>query len=210
MNSDPITTWITDLKSGDPDAAAHLWGRFSCRVQQIARQRLDDATRRTYDEQDAANSAFHSLCRGFSEGRFETIDNRDNFWRLLAVITARKVTAQQRAAFSQKRGNGTVRGDSVFLTQGIQAADVAVDREPTPEFAAEVAETCESMLAALDDSDLREVALLKFEGFTNGEVASKVKRTRRTVERKLEMIRRIWIDTGLVEEDLSDSNDEPS
>lgn len=129
---------------------------------------------------------------------------------MLAVITARKVTAQQRAAFSKKRGNGTVRGDSVFLEQGIQAADVAVDREPTPEFAAEVAETCESMLGALDDSNLREVALLKFEGFTNGEVASKVNRTRRTVERKLEMIRRIWIDVGLVADDFAQSNDELS
>jgi len=199
---DPITSWITDLKGGDPEAAAHLWGRFSRRVEGVARKHLDEYTRRTYDEQDAANSAFHSLCRGISEGRFGAIDDRDNFWRLLAVIASRKVTAQQRAAYSQKRGGGAVHGDSVFLAEGLKADDFAASREPSPEFAAEVADSCKSLLHALDDVDLQQIALFKFEGFTNGEIAEKVKRTRRTIERKLEMIRRCWIDKGLVKEDV--------
>ena len=32
---------------------------------------LDPQTRRRYDEHDAANSAFHSLCRGLADGRME-------------------------------------------------------------------------------------------------------------------------------------------
>ena len=167
---DPITEWINDLRTGDADAAAHLWGQFSKRVEEVARLRLDGVTRRVYDEQDAANSAFYCLCRGIAEGRFGEVGDRDNFWRLLAVIASRKVVSQQRATHAQKRGEGQVRGDSVFIDQGLQASDVAVGKEPTPEFAAELESTSEAMLAMLADVGLREVALLKFEGFSNTDV----------------------------------------
>ncbi|MCE9524587.1 MAG: HTH domain-containing protein [Planctomycetales bacterium] len=39
--------------------------------------------------------------------------------------------------------------------------------------------------------------LLKFQGATNGEIAEEIKCTRRTIERKLERIRRIWVEARL-------------
>jgi DNA-directed RNA polymerase specialized sigma24 family protein len=54
-----------------------------------------------------------------------------------------------------------------------------------------VAEECRRLLGRLDD-DLRALALLKMEGYTNEEIASRLGRSRATVERKLRLIRRAW------------------
>ena len=161
---DPVSVWIKALEGRDSNAASNLWNHFCGRIQSLARTRLDALTRRVYDEHDAANSAFHSLCKGIESGRFSDLNDRDNLWRLLTVITARKVSQQKRAARRQKRGGGMVRGDSVFLqpidSDGI---DEIAAREPTPEFVAAVAESFDLLLASLADETLRRIAIWKFE-----------------------------------------------
>ncbi|MCE9524586.1 MAG: hypothetical protein K8R36_00870 [Planctomycetales bacterium] len=63
MDSQSVTGWIDQLSAGDGQAAEQLWRHISARLEEHARQGLDVQTRRRYDEHDAANSAFHSLCR---------------------------------------------------------------------------------------------------------------------------------------------------
>jgi hypothetical protein len=64
--------------------------------------------------------------------------------------------------------------------------------EPTPEFAAQVAEEFQRLLEGLGDADLRTIAVWKMEGYTTDEMAAKLRRAPRTVERKLDLIRRRW------------------
>jgi DNA-directed RNA polymerase specialized sigma24 family protein len=68
--------------------------------------------------------------------------------------------------------------------------------EPTPEFAAMVAEEVRLLLCALDDDTLRRIATLKMEGFSNEEIAGDQRVALRTVERKLHLIRQIWESMG--------------
>jgi DNA-directed RNA polymerase specialized sigma24 family protein len=75
-----------------------------------------------------------------------------------------------------------------------------VGREPTPEFAAEVAEQCQRLLEALDDDTLRSVAVWKMEGSTNPEIAARLGCSLSSVERKLRLVRRIWQGEGRPEE----------
>jgi DNA-directed RNA polymerase specialized sigma24 family protein len=72
------------------------------------------------------------------------------------------------------------------------ALEQVVGEEPTPEFAAQVAEEYQRLLDRLGDDSLRQVAVLKMEGCTNDEVAQRLDCSRRTVARKLETIRIIW------------------
>ncbi|HEY2784002.1 MAG TPA: ECF-type sigma factor [Fimbriiglobus sp.] len=67
-----------------------------------------------------------------------------------------------------------------------------VRNEPSPEFAAQVAEEYERLLGLLDDESLRKVAVWKMEGLTNDEIAERLGCSRRSVARKLETIRIIW------------------
>ena len=60
--------------------------------------------------------------------------------------------------------------------------------EPTPEFAAQVAEEYERLLELLAEESLRPVAVWKM-CCTNDEIAEKLDCSRQTVARKLEAIR---------------------
>ncbi len=70
--------------------------------------------------------------------------------------------------------------------------EFAISREPSPEFAAEMAEETRRLLDLLGDDPLRSIALWRMEGYTADEIATRLGCTRRTVVRKLEMIRDAW------------------
>src|SRR5262249_37437435 len=99
-----VTEWIAQLQSGNPSAAQHLWERDFRRLVQLAGKRLQGAARAAADEEDVALSAFASFCRGAREGRFPQLSDRNDLWRLLVVLTARKALHLLRAAHCQKRG----------------------------------------------------------------------------------------------------------
>jgi DNA-directed RNA polymerase specialized sigma24 family protein len=65
---------------------------------------------------------------------------------------------------------------------------------PTPGFAAMMAEECQRVLDAPGDESTRRVALLRMEGYSGEEIAERLGCNRRTVTRKLELIRREWQD----------------
>ena len=196
MENESVTGWIDQLSNGNRQAAEQLWQHISMRLQEFACQKLDVQTRRGYDEDDAANSAFHSLCRGLADGRVEA-ENRDALWGLLAVITSRKISAQRRYLNRQKRGGGAVRGESGFAEFGDIGINAIEGNHATPDALAEVSESCSILLDALSDETMKKIVLLKFHGATNKNVASELRCTQRTIRRKLETVRRIWVEAGL-------------
>ena len=196
-SSHSVTHWIGQLRAGDRVAAQHLWEGYFRRLVGLARGKLQCLPRRAADEEDVALSAFASFCRGVEGGRFPQLADRDDLWRLLVTITARKALHLARDERSQKRGGGTVRDEAALGDRDDSAAlDAAIDellgREPTPAFAAQVAEECQRLLDSLGDADLRTIAVWKMEGYTTEEIAAKLRRAPRTVERKLDLIRRRW------------------
>jgi len=190
-----VTRWVTALKGGDSAAAQPLWERYHRQLVSLARQKLQSARRRAADEEDVVQSAFHSFFRGVTRGRFPQLDDRDNLWRLLVVITARKALDQLASEHSQRRGGGMLQGESRISPvagRDDAAIEQVVGEEPTPEFAAQVADEYERLLELLGDDTLRRVAVWKMEGMTNDEIAAQLDCSRRTVARKLETIRIIW------------------
>jgi DNA-directed RNA polymerase specialized sigma24 family protein len=194
-SDDPITIWIDELRRGDDLAGSKLWAHFFHRLREIARPKLRLATRPVYDEDDAAQSAFKSVYAGIIAGRFPDLQDRDSLWRSMLVITAQKVSNRHRYDQRQRRDVRRNRSDSIFMNsshEGVAGEHRLASREPTPEFAAEFVETCERLLESLDDTRLKEVASLKMEGYTDSEIADQLKCSRRTVQRRLMIIRRHW------------------
>jgi DNA-directed RNA polymerase specialized sigma24 family protein len=192
-----ITGWIAGLKSGDLAAAQPLWERYFARMVDLARARLRGSGRTgrdaASDEEDAALSAFDSLCAGLARGQFPQLADRDDLWRLLVVITTRKVSAQARRQLRQKRGGGQVQpvSDLAAHDSDDDILARAVGSEPTPEFAAMVAEEFRNLLDRLADDVLRKVAILRMEGVTTDAIAEQLGCARRTVARQLALIRKI-------------------
>src|SRR5947209_14292270 len=143
-----VTRWVTALKGGDAAAAQLLWERYHVRLVVLARQKLRGARRRAADEEDVVQSAFHSFFRGVAQGRFPQLGDRDNLWRLLVVITARKALDQLAAEHAKRRGGGTS-GDDPRIHTDETAIEQIVGDEPTPEFAAQVAEQYHRLLDLL-------------------------------------------------------------
>src|SRR5262245_32075275 len=189
-----VTHWLGRLQVGDPAAAQPLWERYFQRLVALARARLQGAPRRVADEEDVALSAFDSFCRGAEHGRFPQLADRDDLWRLLVVLTARKACHLVRDQQRLKRGGPAAGAPRA----GEEAPDLeaVVGAEPSPDFAAQVAEETRRLLDALGDDDLRRVALEKMEGWTVEEIAARMGCTPRTVARKLALIRKVWEKEG--------------
>jgi DNA-directed RNA polymerase specialized sigma24 family protein len=194
MSSDgSVTRWLGQLQAGDPAAAQELWQRYFQRLVGLARQKLQGAPRRVADEEDVALSAFHSFCRNAERGRFPQLLDRDSLWRLLVVLTARKAAHQRRDEQRQKRGGGvTVQTETSADDEEGSFLGQVLSREPTPEFAAEVAEECRRLLHSLDDPELEAVALARMEGYGIDEIAERLGYAPRSIKRKLQLIRGIW------------------
>jgi DNA-directed RNA polymerase specialized sigma24 family protein len=189
-----VTRWIGGLKAGDPDAARLLWERYFADLVRLASARLRDRPRAFEDEEDAALNAFDSLCRGTGEGRFPQLDDREDLWRVMVTITARKAADQVQHERRLKRGGGRVRAEADMAASALEAGGLGQvpDGGPSPEMAALLADECQRLFDALTDESLREVARLKLEGYTDREIASARNCSLRSVERRLKMIRTLW------------------
>jgi DNA-directed RNA polymerase specialized sigma24 family protein len=185
-----VTRWIDLLRAGDSAAAQHLWERYFRQLVARARAALGSAPRRVADEEDVALSAFHSFCQAAEEGRFPRLDDRDDLWRLLVVLTGRKAAHQVRDEMRAKRGGGQILGEADLGDEAVLGA--VVGSEPTPEFAAEVAEQCRRLLDRLGSDELRSIAVWQMEGYTVEEIATRLAVSARSVARKLNVIRDRW------------------
>jgi DNA-directed RNA polymerase specialized sigma24 family protein len=195
-SSGSVTHWLGQLKGGDPAAAQPLWQRYFRRLVGLARDRLRGAPRRAADEEDVALSAFDSFCRAAEQGRFPRLGGRDDLWQLLVLLTARKAIDLAQREGRHKRGGSRVltEADLEKARGDEDEAGLArvVGREPTPEFAALVAEECRRLLEMLGDDGLRALAVARLEGYTTEELAARFEVAPRTVERRLRKIRAAW------------------
>jgi DNA-directed RNA polymerase specialized sigma24 family protein len=187
-----VTRWLGQLQAGDDAAVQQLWQRYFKLLVGLARKRLAETPRRAADEEDVALSAFDSFCRNAEAGRFPSLTNRDSLWRLLVVITARKVAHLKRDETRQKRGGEVGPSDQADDSSAGPALEQVLSREPTPEMAAQVAEECRRLLATLRDPELEAVAILRMEGHSVEEIGTKLGFAPRSIKRKLQMIRRVW------------------
>lgn len=191
-----VTRLIGALAADDSDEAARgLWERYFDQIVRLARSRLGGSPRGHADEEDAALSAFASLCRGVSAGRFPYLSGRDDLWKLLATITARKVADQLQRQHRLKRGGGRVVGESDVAPgddRGGAGLDAFAGDVATPAFLAQIAEEVCTLFGRLPEESLRVVALLRLEGYSNEEIATSLDCAVRSVERKLERIRLLW------------------
>ena len=191
-----VSQWLMGLKAHDEVAAAQLWQRYYRRLVGLACKKLRDAPRRVADEEDVVLSAFQSFCRRAQANQFPDLRDRNDLWHLIVCITERKAYDQLKAQRRKKRGGGRVGGESAVrgndASQDAGGFDQLAGRQPTPEFAAETAEAVERLLGLLDDEELRRIALLKLEGFSNAEIATEIGRSLPTVERRFKLIREIW------------------
>jgi DNA-directed RNA polymerase specialized sigma24 family protein len=191
-----VTPWVNDLKAGDRGEAARLlWHRYFERLARLGRARLRAVARGPADGEDVALSVFDSFFQGVNDGRFPQLADRDDLWKVLTTIAARKASNRRRHEGQLKRGGGRVIGASDYAAGNPDGEDPlaqVVSTEPSPELAALLIDEIRQRFAELPDESLRVVALRRMEGYSNAEIAAALDCSLRSVERKLELIRWTW------------------
>jgi len=188
-----ITACFEQLAAGDNEAMRLIWTRYFDRLVAVARKQLGDAPRRAFDEEDVALSVLECLRRGAEDGRFASMRDRTELWKLLVTITKQKTIDRIRRETAQKRG-GKAAGEDIQphdsdRTMSVEEFFVA---EPSPAELVEMQEQIFLLLSILRDDSLRRVAVSRLNGYTTTEIAELLKVTTRSVERKLRLIRETW------------------
>lgn len=180
---DSCTGMMVRLRAGEDEAAREVFRRFAGQLVGLARKRIDRGFAHRLDAEDVVQSAFKSFFIRHRQGKVE-VGNWDSLWGLLTLITLRKCADRVeylRAARRDLRREVSAPGGGPW--------DLALDREPTPQEAAILAETVESLFRSAD-VDERPVLELSLQGCTAGEISLQLGRALRTVHRLRERIRK--------------------
>ena len=192
----PLGELLKRVREGDDQAITRLWENYYQQLVRVAAGRLPSHLKRTGDEEDIALSAFHSFIAGIRLDQFPDLRGPDNLWGLLITLTSRKVHAHLRHQTRKKRGGGSVRGESVFLDRSGQQMGAGIGgvtgAMPPADLNAELTEACELLLDQLPDEQLRQIAIMRMDGFLVDEIAERLELSKRAVERRLQLIRRTW------------------
>ena len=190
-----VTRLVEDLGSDDPSvrnrAAQLIWQRYFRDLLELARNNLNRRVRRREDEEDVLQSMYKSFCLRQQRGEFDLAD-RDALWKLLVTITLRKARNVAKKQGRDMRDIG--REQTMPVDDEAESAQWALEQMdaagPSPAEAAVLNEALERRLEVLADPDLQQIALWRLEGYTNREIADRLDCIERTVERRLELIRR--------------------
>lgn len=185
-NTNNISHWIDLVKYGDSAAANRIWQHYFDRLVRSVRQRLNGQNRAVSDEEDIVLSVFDSFYAAAAKGRFPDLSDRDDLWRLLLRMSARKVIDKRRHDLRQRRGGDveihSLGGDDKTIIE-------AIGDEPSPEMVLLMRETVEQFFSHLGVGQLRDLAVAKMEGYSNAELAQRFGCSERTIERRLHLIR---------------------
>ncbi len=185
---DSFPDLMSRLRGGDDDAAAAVFTRFARRLAGLARRHLDTHIRQKVDPEDVVQSAYKSFFVRFGDGQLAVVD-WDNLWGLLTLLTVRKCADRAEYYRAQKRAVSREISADASGKDGGGPWWTAIDREPSPDEAAAMAETVERLLADLDEHE-RPVVELTLEGYSTEEISRHLGRSERTVRRLRERVRK--------------------
>jgi len=182
------------MHKGEDWAFSAFFNKHYEQLVQFAKTKLGSFPLRTFDEEDVALSAINSLFKCLRENRFEA-QNSIELWQILISITKNKLIDRRREQHAQKRGGGKVRGDSVWAQTGennLFYEQPDTRQSLTPDAQVELLETTDMLFQRLEDDKTREVAQLLLAGYRINDIAEKLNCVRRTVERRITHIRKLW------------------
>jgi RNA polymerase sigma-70 factor, ECF subfamily len=177
-----------DYRADSPfadEASRAVFDLFTHRLIALARSHLHIQLQRKVDPEDVVQSAYKSFFLRYGDEVREA-QKLDDLWSLLSLITLRKCADRVRHFTTDRRNlareTGNQSGDDAETWRE------AIDREPTPEQAAVLAETVEEILSQLTPPE-RPIVELRLQGFSTRAVSERLGRAERSVRRVRERVR---------------------
>jgi RNA polymerase sigma-70 factor (ECF subfamily) len=177
-DSSSFADLLAQLRAGDEAAARDLFQRFSARLIELARSRLDNWVRRREDPEDVVQSVYKSFFARVREGQFDLV-NWNDLWSLLTTITLNKCADRIDHTRAQRRD----------ASREVKAPAAAADPQPTPLEALVLTETVDELFRAFDPED-RPILQMSLQGYTVLEISGELNRAERTVRRVREQVKK--------------------
>lgn len=193
--SGSVTGWVARLRGGDRAAFAEIWRRYAAALARSAQEHLPSRSNGLVDGEDVAQSVFLAVWRAAENGRFHAVDSRRELWWLLLAIAKRRVIDRFRHETALKRGAGAVVHESTLAGgdgRPWYSLDAIIGDTPSPDFLVTLEEQYRYLIGSLSDDVSRRIASERVEGYEVGEIAERLGIGKRTVERKLKLIRGRW------------------
>jgi RNA polymerase sigma-70 factor (ECF subfamily) len=174
------------LREGNQDAAAELYERYVERLRALTRANRPAALSRTLDVDDIVQSVFANFFQKAGQGEYD-VPAGEELWKLFLVMALNKIRAKSNYYLAEKR--------DVRLTMGGDTLKHYANTE------LEVDAAEEAFLEMVIDETLEKlpeshgpIIRLRTEGYEVAEIAEKLGRAQRTVERILQNFRRRMTD----------------
>jgi RNA polymerase sigma-70 factor (ECF subfamily) len=169
------------IRCGGEDAPTRLYLKYAGRLRALAAARSSRDLARRVDPEDIVQSVFRTFFRRAVQGHYD-VPEGEEIWKLLLVIALNKVRA---AAVYHRAAKRDVR-----VTAGGDALESAAGAAPGPD---EEALTVLRLVVSQVLEDLpepqRTMVELRIEGYEVSEIAERVRRSKRSVERVLQDFR---------------------
>jgi RNA polymerase sigma-70 factor (ECF subfamily) len=178
--NDSFDSVMRRLRSGDDDAAAVVFRKFTHRLMALARTRLESMSGSRADIEDVIQSVYMSFFTRYVEGQFN-VDDWSELWGLLTVITLRKCANRRTYLRARRRDVRRLISSSAPSDLSGLACEL-VDREPTPLEAAALGDLVQELFRGLNPPDRQTVSML-LQGYTAQEIADVMTCSERTVRR---------------------------
>jgi RNA polymerase sigma-70 factor, ECF subfamily len=177
------------FRAGDDGAATALFQRYAPRLHSLARRECASGLARCVDADDIVQSVFCAFFERARKGYYDIPDGQD-LWQLMLVIALNKVRTKRSHHQAARRDIRLTASEQHLESRGQEAApDAQLLRLAFAE-----------SLALMTEQERQMVELL-IQGHEVAEIATRVGRSKRTIERNLQSIRhRLSL---LLEEDLS-------
>ena len=170
------------VKEGNSDAATALYLRYAERLGALARAKSSQTLARQVSAEEIVQSVFGSFFRGTQNGYYD-LPAGDELWGLFLVIALNKIRAKGLYHQAAKRDARRTVGSDVLEGQTDQLGNDDEAALKTLEM------TIDESLKTFP-AGYREVVDLRVQGYEVAEIAERTKRSKRTVERILQEVRK--------------------
>jgi DNA-directed RNA polymerase specialized sigma24 family protein len=181
-----ITAQLSAVLRGDEKAFGYLYRRMSEKFKIMLKGHCKTWDPPAQGQEDVMQNALLIFCRGIQENKFETLKNRGHVEALFERFIGNQFKNQLRHDNAKKRNGDLVQGDSVL--KDIAAAGGQSLHEVSDHL---VSATIKA-LDALADRELMTIAQLLLGGRSKAQIMTELEMTRHTLDRKLQLIGRIW------------------
>jgi RNA polymerase sigma-70 factor, ECF subfamily len=178
-SSDRSLLWR--FRNGQADAPTRLYLRYAERLQALADRQTSAELGRRLDPEDIVQSVFRTFFRRVAEGNYDVPDGEE-IWKLLLVIALHKI---RDAGVYHKAAKRDVR-----RTSSGEANELAIQNAAGKDEAAlaVLQMVVNDVLEGLPESHRRMIEL-RIEGHEVAEISREVGRSKRSVERVLQVFR---------------------